>query len=327
MTSYNDLENTPPPCDGERAVTVNPTIKDIVAAYLKASGYDGLYNTTGDCGCELADLFACGGNDCDCQAGYKVPCDGETCPAFGDCDWHIAAEKPDRPCDGNSPRPRMGRGWEGEAMSEIKLPLPRSLVSSGLLRSEVVRSDAVATLERAYAELQERHNKMCEAHDRAESERYTAIGKQAEMQERCAQVEKERDEARQKMNWPTAVVVGEILNGSLREEALAKERDEARAWQLAVADAAGYVNYAEGQAGVDIAPAAVLIADIKKTSEELDALRAEVARLKRAKVELRDLVAQVEAMRFALDAPGGRALRVQLESAKRALDPDGEVKP
>lgn len=93
MTRYSDLENTPPPCDGERAGTVNPTTKEIVAAYLKASGYDGLYNTTGDCGCELADLFACGGNDCDCQAGYKVPCDGETCPAFGDCAWHIAAER------------------------------------------------------------------------------------------------------------------------------------------------------------------------------------------------------------------------------------------
>ncbi len=72
------------------------TIKEIVDQYLKANGYDGLVDFMGGCSCNLDDgLMPCD-LDCiaGCSAGYKVPCNPETCQADGDCKWHIAEEKP-----------------------------------------------------------------------------------------------------------------------------------------------------------------------------------------------------------------------------------------
>jgi hypothetical protein len=47
--------------------------KDIVEAYLKEHGFDGLFNDWGECGCELGDLFPCCESISDCQPGYKHP--------------------------------------------------------------------------------------------------------------------------------------------------------------------------------------------------------------------------------------------------------------
>jgi len=65
-----------------------PTVKEIVAEYLKAHGYDGLY--ADDCGCLLEDdLMPCGLERIDgCRPGYKRPC---TCGAG--CDWRVGPEK------------------------------------------------------------------------------------------------------------------------------------------------------------------------------------------------------------------------------------------
>lgn len=53
------------------------SIKKIVAEYLKANGYDGLYNKNVECGCNLEQLMACGApNEEDCVPGYKAKCDG-----------------------------------------------------------------------------------------------------------------------------------------------------------------------------------------------------------------------------------------------------------
>jgi hypothetical protein len=69
------------------------TVGEIVKKYLQDNGFDGLCSY--ECGCELDDLFACGGDNVfDCSPGYKVPCDPETCPADGKCKWHISEEKP-----------------------------------------------------------------------------------------------------------------------------------------------------------------------------------------------------------------------------------------
>lgn len=70
------------------------TIMEITREYLEKNGYDGLVGLDGECGCELDDLFPCEFEGVgDCQAGYKVACTGgDHCD--GDCDWHIAAEKP-----------------------------------------------------------------------------------------------------------------------------------------------------------------------------------------------------------------------------------------
>ena len=62
-------------------------VREIVEEYLKANGYDGLYSE--GCGCQASDLMPCDMPCEDCQPGYKVPCDPKTCPAYGDCEWHI----------------------------------------------------------------------------------------------------------------------------------------------------------------------------------------------------------------------------------------------
>ena len=65
------------------------TVKEIVKEYLLAKGFEGLY--ADECSCEVSDLmpcFCCEGSD-GCEPGYKSPCDPETCPADGDCEWHI----------------------------------------------------------------------------------------------------------------------------------------------------------------------------------------------------------------------------------------------
>lgn len=64
-------------------------VKDIVAEFLEAHGYDGLFDADNDCACSLDDLFPCGeGSLIYCQPGYKIPCN------CGDHDFHIGREKP-----------------------------------------------------------------------------------------------------------------------------------------------------------------------------------------------------------------------------------------
>ena len=102
-------------------------VKEIVEAYLKANGYDGLFNPHANCACLSNDLVSCDGNPCDCQPGYRIPCDG-TCDD-PPCDYHISATKPekgavddlderydrtreeiDRHIDPNRPQPEPERG-------------------------------------------------------------------------------------------------------------------------------------------------------------------------------------------------------------------------
>lgn len=61
-------------------------VKEIVKAYLKKKGFDGLCHD--DCGCENSDLMPCLSENIGyCEAGYKHPCNcGEG------CDWHIKSE-------------------------------------------------------------------------------------------------------------------------------------------------------------------------------------------------------------------------------------------
>jgi len=66
-------------------------IKDMLKKYLKDNLYDGLYGEA--CGCKIDDLMPCGEAFDDCEAGYFCKCDPETCPADGDCEWHIGPSK------------------------------------------------------------------------------------------------------------------------------------------------------------------------------------------------------------------------------------------
>jgi hypothetical protein len=57
------------------------------AKQLRSAGYDGLYNTAGECACKADDLYPCGERGPDCAPGVLKPCDGQlsACP----CEWHI----------------------------------------------------------------------------------------------------------------------------------------------------------------------------------------------------------------------------------------------
>jgi len=60
--------------------------RDMIAAYLRDHGYDGLY--CDECGCDLADLMPCGGDwAIDCLAGYKTAGCKDACGEG--CDFHI----------------------------------------------------------------------------------------------------------------------------------------------------------------------------------------------------------------------------------------------
>ncbi len=50
------------------------TVKEIIEKYLKENGFDGLFNSDGECGCLLDDFMPCdSGGVQDCEPGYKKP--------------------------------------------------------------------------------------------------------------------------------------------------------------------------------------------------------------------------------------------------------------
>lgn len=80
------------------------TVLEIIAAWLRANGYDGLYSEL--CGCEVDDLAPCALDSdipTDCKAGYKHACtkacaDDETGHEPYEVipgDWHIGPRKPE----------------------------------------------------------------------------------------------------------------------------------------------------------------------------------------------------------------------------------------
>jgi hypothetical protein len=74
-------------------------IEDIVRLYLVDHGFDGLFNTDGECACLLGDLFPCSGDTCNiltCEAGYKRDATGEEKEELG-WDWCVCAKKEDQP--------------------------------------------------------------------------------------------------------------------------------------------------------------------------------------------------------------------------------------
>lgn len=70
----------------------NPTVTEIVEAYLREHGYDGLYDDS-CCGCPVGRL---GTDECEysgyCRAGYKRKPDPDS--EWADEPWIIGPEKP-----------------------------------------------------------------------------------------------------------------------------------------------------------------------------------------------------------------------------------------
>jgi len=60
-------------------------VKDIVSKYLKDNGYEGLFNESEDCGCELSDLMPCDEPRPDCEPGFKMVCESNC----GDHYFHV----------------------------------------------------------------------------------------------------------------------------------------------------------------------------------------------------------------------------------------------
>lgn len=61
----------------------NPTVKQIITEYLRANGYDGLWNDGGSCSCVTDDLAPCCEMAFCCTAGYLQRCDcGDGCEDF-----------------------------------------------------------------------------------------------------------------------------------------------------------------------------------------------------------------------------------------------------
>jgi len=68
-------------------------VRDIVKEYLQQHGYDGLFRNGPGCGCGIDVLMLCQ-EACDqCEPGYKVPCNPDTCELGGGCAFHIGPKK------------------------------------------------------------------------------------------------------------------------------------------------------------------------------------------------------------------------------------------
>lgn len=83
----------------------------IISEWLGANGFDGLFNSDGECACLCDNLAPCGEISSACEAGYKVPCDGtlSCCP----CNYHVVANLPD-PRANDQLAKGMALGLEGD---------------------------------------------------------------------------------------------------------------------------------------------------------------------------------------------------------------------
>lgn len=63
---------------------------EIIAKWLGENGYDGLFCES-ECACLKDELAPCGEVYPQCEAGYRVPCDGELdcCISGYPCEFHI----------------------------------------------------------------------------------------------------------------------------------------------------------------------------------------------------------------------------------------------
>lgn len=62
---------------------------ELIHRGLVAMGADGLVNADAECGCVLADLFACGECGCQCAPAKFAPCDRSTCDGDHDEGLHL----------------------------------------------------------------------------------------------------------------------------------------------------------------------------------------------------------------------------------------------
>lgn len=70
------------------------TVREIVEQRLKQDGYDGLWNSLGECSCQLDDLWPIECLSEDCIAGHYVPCPGGDCEGAGIFTHFHIGEKP-----------------------------------------------------------------------------------------------------------------------------------------------------------------------------------------------------------------------------------------
>ncbi|HDZ62542.1 MAG TPA: hypothetical protein ENH40_05295 [Nitrospirae bacterium] len=82
-----------PPLPKKRIMTMDFDVKNIIEVYLTSQGYDGLYNSDGECGCELGDLFPCDESPINCIPGVKSQCTEECQHEGREGGWHMGKVK------------------------------------------------------------------------------------------------------------------------------------------------------------------------------------------------------------------------------------------
>ena len=63
-------------------------VRGIIENFLKTNQFDGLFNESLECACEIGDLVPCESDPLDCEPGWKEPCD---CPE--EHQWHITNQR------------------------------------------------------------------------------------------------------------------------------------------------------------------------------------------------------------------------------------------
>ena len=69
---------------------------EIIKAWLKDNGYDGLCNPDLECGCTVEDFRPCVDDPSDCQPAYSVPAE----PGAGVDSWMVTTKPTEEPTDG-----------------------------------------------------------------------------------------------------------------------------------------------------------------------------------------------------------------------------------
>lgn len=90
------------------------TAKEILELWLKAHGYDGLYEEYGECACKLGDLCPCDASPEGCRPGYLSRPGPEDDP---DCEWVISEQRPEERL-----RDMLKRAYPAVAASALARP-------------------------------------------------------------------------------------------------------------------------------------------------------------------------------------------------------------
>jgi hypothetical protein len=223
-----------PPAPASREAPPSPGTTEVAEI-------EGLAREVGKCSC------------CDGEGVWHMPC---PCDA---CGWG------EGPCGGPGPSDTNCDDCEGKGIHPKAAALLSAVarLSERLAAAEKERDEAHVLME---AEAEDRENAeraLSEANRRAEEAREAAESWQEtatrERNRLIAEANRETARAERAESIAKAWEAEALLRETNRADAVARA-ERAEGWQLAVADALGYVNRAEGQSGYEVAEPSVVLA-------------------------------------------------------------------